>query len=124
MTATTFGRYFAELRRNRLALSLREFCARNEFDPGNVSKLERGRVAPPQSRIILERYAAALQLAEGSDEWYEFFDRAAAARGEIPSDLLDDDQIVAHLPALFRTIRGKRVTNAQLQKLVDIIRRA
>ena len=36
--------------RKALGLTLREFCRRNGFDPGNVSRLERGLVPPPQTR--------------------------------------------------------------------------
>lgn len=118
-----FGRYFAELRRKRLELSLREFCARSSLDPGNVSKLERGKLPPPQSSEVLSRYAAALHLEEGSDEWYDFFDRAAAARGSIPADIMERDELVQHLPALFRTLRGRRLSEGQLEELVEIIRR-
>jgi transcriptional regulator with XRE-family HTH domain len=121
---TQFGSYFARLRRERTRLSLRQFCDRHGFDPGNISKLERGRLSPPQSLEVLEKYARALGLKKGSDEWYEFFDLAAAARGEIPADILEDTEVVSHLPILFRTLRGERVPNKQLKKLIEIIRRA
>ena len=122
--ASEFGRYFAELRRERLGMTLRRFCERHGFDPGNISKLERGKLPPPQSPDLLEKYARALGLKKGSDEWYEFFDRAAAARGEIPADVLEDDEVVAHLPVLFRTLRGDRVSDEQLRKLIEIIKGA
>lgn len=122
--ATTFGGFFAKLRRERTGLSLREFCAKHGFDAGNISKLERGRLAVPQARDVLDRYADALGLVEGSDEWYRFYDLAAAERGRIPDDLLSDDEVVGKLPVLFRTLRGERVTDEQMQGLIDLIRRA
>lgn len=121
---TTFGEYFADLRRKKTDLSLREFCEQHGFDAGNLSKLERGRLAPPRAHEKLEEYARALGLEESSPEWFEFFDRAAAARGEIPTDVMQDADVVDHLPVLFRTLRGEPVPEEQLRRLLDIIRRS
>jgi transcriptional regulator with XRE-family HTH domain len=122
--ATTFGEYFATLRRERTDLSLREFCDLHGYDPGNLSKLERGKLAPPKAHEKLEEYAQALGLAEGSSEWVAFFDLAAASRGELPADVMEDQEIVDQLPVLFRTLRGEQVPEEQLKRLLDIIRRA
>lgn len=119
-----FGEYFAEMRRQRLGVSLREFCTENGFDAGNMSRLERGRMAVPASREILERYARALGLKDNTDEWIQFFDLAAAERGEIPPDLLSDEEVVKKLPVLFRTLRGNRVTQEQMDDLTNLIRRS
>lgn len=118
-----FGAYFRE-RRARLSLPLRQFCLDNGFDPGNVSRLERGRLAPPASDDKLRGYARALRLKKGSEEWITFFDLAAVARREIPEDLMADEDIVRRLPLVFRTLRGLRVEDAKLDELVDKIRKA
>ncbi len=120
--AHAFGRYFGRLRREHLELSLREFCARKGLDPGNMSKLERGKIPPPRSREVLEKYAHALELEEGTDEWLTFFDLAAASRGEFPEDLAEDEDVLDKLPTLFRTLRGDRVDEDKLDELVDLIR--
>ncbi len=120
--STVFGEYLAELRRERKNMSLREFCRAYGFDPGNFSKRERGKLPPPQSRQKLAEYATALDLTEGSDEWTELFDRAAAARGEIPPELLEDEELVAELPVLFRTLRGERVSEENLNRLAKLLR--
>jgi transcriptional regulator with XRE-family HTH domain len=120
--AATFGSYFKELRL-RSGWTLRRFCETNGYDPGNISRLERGIFPPPESPQKLREYANALGLAEGRDEWIEFFDRAAAARGQIPADLQADKELVARLPVLFRTLRGQKVTPEKLDKLVKMIRR-
>jgi len=117
-----FGSLLRKLRAKR-ALTLREFCLRNQFDPGNYSRLERGLYPPPQSHEQLEKYARALGLTEGSDEWLEFFDVAAATRGEIPRDLLSDAELVEKLPVLFRTLRGQPVSPEKLDQLAELIRR-
>lgn len=121
----TFGELFAHERRTRTKQSLREFCDLNGFDAGNISKLERGRMAVPQSRAVLERYARALRIPKGSDEWYEFFDRAAAEAGRIPDDLMSDVDVAAKLPVLFRALRDDGSSEeAKLKELIDIIRRS
>lgn len=65
--STQFGNYFRQCRK-ALGLSLREFSRRNGFDPGNISKLERGVLTPPRSALILESYVKALKLAPASIE--------------------------------------------------------
>ena len=116
-----FGEYFKALRVKR-GLSLRQFCATNGFDPGNISRLERGLFLPPESETKLKDYARALRLRLGSDEWIDFFDRAAAERGMIPHDLQNNEKLVRQLPVLFRTLRGQRVSRESLEKLVEMIR--
>ena len=100
-----FGEFF---RSNRKILSptLREFCRRNGFDAGNISRLERGLVPPPQARQLLESYAKALKLEEGTAEWDRFFELAAAETGRIPADVLKNGQSIQKLPKLFRQLRA------------------
>jgi transcriptional regulator with XRE-family HTH domain len=119
----SFGRFFKEMRL-RLGLGLREFCLAHGLDAGNISKLERGVVPPPRSREKIEEYAAFLRLSEGTDEWYEFFDLAAAETGRIPDDILSDAQLVEKLPVVFRTLRGKKLPEGNLDDLLERIRRA
>lgn len=119
----SFGAFFKE-RRIVLGKTLRAFCADNGFDPGNLSKLERGRLPVPQSTEVLERYAKALGLKRGGDDWYTFFDLAAAEAGRIPPEILSDEEMLDKLPILFRTLRGQKIPEAKLRKLLDILRRA
>ena len=118
-----FGQRMKELRTAK-GVTLREFCQANRFDPGNYSRLERGLFAPPQKEELLSKYALALGLTRGSDEWLEFFDLAAASRGELPADLLSDEEVVAKLPVLLRTLRGAPVAEEQMDALVEKIRRS
>ena len=119
----TFGEFFRQLRIQRRE-TLRGFCRRNGLDAGNMSKLERGRLRPPQSHEKLEQYAAALGIPEGSDDWYMFFDLAYVAAGRIPPALLTDEQVMARLPLVFRTLNKKRVDDDELERLIDLIRRS
>jgi len=116
-----FGEYFHGLR-IATGKSLRKFCQELGLDASNTSKMERGLLVPPHE--TLERYAKCLRLKKGSNEWFTLFDLAAAARGEIPSDILSDEELVAKLPLIFCTVRGKKVPREKLDELIEIIRRA
>lgn len=118
-----FGPYLKELRTQK-RVTLRTFCNRASADPGNISKIERGVWPPPQDRKILERYAKALELKEGSDEWYRFFDFAATDRGIVPQDLMSDEEVVKVLPVLFRRLRREKPGAKDLDRLVDKLRRS
>ncbi len=55
--------FFGELlrkRRKELRLGLREFALKAGLDPGNLSKIERGRLGAPQSDEVLGRICRAL----------------------------------------------------------------
>ncbi len=110
-----FGERFKK-RRLKNGKTLRQFCLENGLDPGNISKIERGILPPPQSREKLAHYARCLGIVEGSDEWLEFFDIARTDAGRIPDELLADKNIVAKLPLVFRTIKGQKLTEEQLEK--------
>lgn len=119
----TFGEFFKE-RRIALKKTLRQFCAENKLDPGNISRLERGLMPPPQGSDKLEEYAHYLQMKKGSDDWYRFFDLARIEVGRIPDELLKDKAVVTSLPILFRTLRGQKISEKKLEKLVELIKKA
>ena len=120
---TGFGPYLKQLRMDR-RITLRAFCSKADADPGNISRMERGVWPPPQDQDILERYAKALDLKPGSDEWYRLFDFAAADRGIVPRDIMNDAEVVKVLPVLFRTLRREKPTGKDLDRLVDKLKRA
>ena len=119
----TFGAFFKE-KRIGLKKTLRQFCMENSLDPGNISRLERGLMPPPQGSDKLEEYAKYLHIRKGTDDWYTFFDLAAVEGGRIPEELLNDAKIAASLPILFRTLRGKKISEKKLDELVEMIRKA
>ncbi len=118
-----FGEFF-KTRRIAIKKTLRQFCIENGLDPGNISKLERGLLSPPQNREKLEEYAGYLKIKKGSDDWYTFFDLAAAETGRIPEDIMTKGKIEDKLPILFRTLRGQKVSDENLEKLIKILRDA
>lgn len=115
-----FGEFF-KAKRIELGKTLRQFCLENDLDPGNISKIERGYLAPPQHDKLVE-YAKLLKLKKETDEWYQFFDLAAAENGKIPKDILNDNEIVKELPVLFRTLRGEKISEENLDKLIRKIK--
>ncbi len=122
MSRNAFGLLLKKLRIAK-RVTLRDFCHQHGLDPGNYSRLERGVFRPPGDREKLEQYAKALGVVTGGDDWLDFFDAAATSRGEIPEDLLSDEEIVEKLPVLFRTLRGKPVSPDKLDELVKRIRK-
>ena len=122
-TATSFG-LFLESTRKKARITLREFCRQANADPGNISKIERGIWPPPQDHEILERYATALGLGKGTDDWYKFFDYAAADCGIVPQDLMEDEEVVKMLPVFFRTMRGQKPSETEMKALADKLRRS
>lgn len=119
----SFGEFFKGLRKKK-RITLRAFCIQASADPANISRLERSAMPPPQDSDILERYAKALGLEVGSNDWYTFFDLAAADRGIIPKDLMSEHEVVKMLPAFFRTLRGQKPTEEEMSKLADKIRKS
>jgi len=117
-----FGGFF-KAKRIELDLTLRKFASINKLDPGNLSKIERGVLPPPQSREKLEEYAKFLNLKPGTDDWYTFFDLAAAESGRIPEELLSNSEILDSLPLFFRTMRGQKVSDENLEKLIQLIKK-
>jgi len=125
-TGKSFDTFF-RANRKALGLTLREFCRRNGFDPGNVSRLERGLVPPPQARQLLESYANALKLESGTVAWDTFFELAATEAGRIPADVLENERDSHKLPALFRQLRARGqghsgwVTALDLERWADTL---
>ncbi len=119
----TFGEFFKK-KRLEMGLGLREFCEKHGYGAGNISRLERGVLPPPQDQDVLRRYAEQLGLVEGSDDWTTFLDLAAAGAGRVPPSIMSDKEKVAQLPMVFRTLRGERLTDEEIESLLDKIRRS
>ena len=120
---STFGPYLKNIRSQK-RVTLRDFCKKADADPGNISRIERGVWPPPQDQDILERYAKALAIKEATDEWYRFFDYAAADRGILPQDIMSDQEVVKMLPVFFRTMRGQKPTEKEMRELVENVRKS
>lgn len=116
---TTFGDYIKQLRlKNKI--TLREFCRITGIDPSNWSKVERSILPPPKSKQVLEDIARVLKIQKNSEQWHTIMDLAAITH--IPRELLSDQSIVEKLPVFFRTLRGQKPTQEELENLIKLIR--
>ena len=116
-----FGTFIKELRA-RKRLGLREFCLEHGHDPSNWSKIEREVLSPPRDEETLRKWAKQLGLKEGTDDWHKFHDYAAVDAGRIPDHVMQDEELLAKLPAFFRTISGNRPSRTELENLVKLLR--
>lgn len=121
VTAQTFGEFFRE-KRISLGFSLRQFCEKYHYDPGNISKLERNILSPSIDEKKLEGYALALRIPRDSAGWTAFFDLAHTAKGTLPADIRKNSDILSVLPAFYRTVRGKKLDHKKVNKLIKLIR--
>ncbi len=115
-----FGIFFRN-RRVSLGFTLRSFCERFGYDPGNISRLERNILTPSIDEKILKGYAKALQITESSLEWVTFFDLAHLAKGTIPVDIRNNQQIMSVLPAFYRTMRGEKLSKEKVKELIALL---
>lgn len=116
----TFGEFFRQ-KRIFLGFTLRSFCERYNYDPGNISRLERNILSPSVNQQKLEGYALALKIPRDSEEWTTFFDLAHIAKGRLPEDLLKSPSILSALPAFYRTARGEKIDRRKIKELIDLI---
>lgn len=121
--AQKFGEFFRQ-KRVDLGFTLRSFCERYSYDPGNISRLERNILSPSIDRQKLAGYATALKIPRDSEEWTTFFDLAHAAKGKIPEDLLKSPHILSILPAFYRTARGGKLNKEKIKQLIKLINNA
>ncbi|HTS16296.1 MAG TPA: hypothetical protein VMP11_01860 [Verrucomicrobiae bacterium] len=104
--------------------TLRQFCLDHGHDPSNWSKVERGINPPPGDEKTLARWAKQLGLEAGTDGWQTFMDLASVARGEIPQDIIDDEELVKKLPVFFRSVRGAELSEKELDDLIRKVKEA
>jgi len=65
-----------------------------------------------------------LGIKEGTDDWLTFFDLAAADLGQLPEDLKGDERLLKSLPLLFRTVRAGELSEEELKKLIEALRKS
>lgn len=118
-----FGEMLYNLRIEK-GITLREMCRKVAYDPSNWSKMERGKLPPPNNRKTLELWAKTLGLKKESKEFVEFIYLASTSQGIIPAEILSEKELVAILPAFFRTLKNKHLTKEDLNKIIQLISKA
>jgi len=115
----TFGEFIKTLRLER-EISLREFCRVAGIDTSNWSKIEREILPPPKSKELLESIRQTLSLSETSDEYQTLKELAVIAH--IPTDILDNQTVINKLPVFFRTLRGDKPMEKELDNLIRLLK--
>ena len=115
-----FG-YFFRAKRLELGFSLRACCERYGYDPGNISRLERNILPPTLDDEKLAGYAAALKIKRDTEDWTKFHDLAHTAKGQIPTDIKNQENINDLLPAFFRTMRNKKLDRKKFEQLIKLL---
>lgn len=118
-----FGKLLYDFRIKK-ELTLREMCRKVSYDPSNWSKIERGKIAPPSDRKTLELWARTLGLKKDSKEFKEFVFQANVAQSIIPFEIMEEKELVAALPAFFRTLKNKKPTKNEIDKIINLIKNA
>jgi transcriptional regulator with XRE-family HTH domain len=116
-----FGEFFRQ-KRLELRLTLRQFCRKKGYDAGYISRMESGLLLPPKDIEKLKALATALEIKEQTPDWVLFFDLAATEKGEIPKDIKDFSKFQGMLPAFYRTLRKKKVTEKDIKNLLKLFR--
>lgn len=119
---TNFGD-FIKARRLELDLSLRKFCENLSLDPSNWSKIERNKLQLTYEKEKLEEIAQLLKFEKGSKKWTELFDLATVAKRNIPDYVYNDEEILNALPIFFRTASNEKPTTAELDKLIELLKK-
>lgn len=117
-----FGNTLKNLRIQK-GFSLRKICQLTHYDPSNWSKVERGKISPPSDEKILSKWARLLGIKDRKDI-QNFIDEAIIVQGIIPEDILSRSNAVDYLPAFFRTLRNKKPTKEEIDRLIELIRNA
>ena len=118
-----FGGMLYDLR-IKSGLTLREMCRKVNHDPSNWSKMERGIISPPSDKKTLELWARILGIKKNSKELDEFVYQANVAQGVIPFDVMKEKELVASLPAFFRTLKNKKPTKEEVDNIINLIKNA
>ena len=116
-----FGSLLNKLRSEN-NLSIREICKLVAYDPSNWSKIERALISPPSDDKTLKLWAKTLKVK--AEKIQEFMDDARVAQGIIPDDILNKAQMLELMPAFFRTVRNKKPTKEEIDRLINLIKNA
>lgn len=117
-----FGEFVKQKRLDK-RLSLRGFCRQLGEDASNWSKIERGKMLPPQSTHKLEKIAVLLGIARDTKEWEMLFDLASVDVGKIPTYIMTDKEVVHSLPLFFRIFEKQKPTKEDISKLIETVKK-
>ena len=119
--AVIFGDFVRQTRL-KSGLTARDASRRADILPSNFSKLEHGILTPAKDPERQKALAAAIGIEDfGGDDAAKFFDLAAKATNAVPLDLADIISKSETIPLLLRTIGNKRLTDQEVERLIEIV---
>ena len=119
-----FGTYLKKIRLEK-GYGLRKFAKAINMLPSNLCHIETDRQVPPRNVEWLENVLKVLGIKEGSKEWSKFFE-LQANHGEIPADVkeyLIQRNALDAVPLMARTIKNKKLTRKEIEKIIDHIKK-
>ncbi len=124
MAKERFGGYLRKLRLGR-RIGLREFAKLIGILPSNLCHIESGKHSVPQNPEFLKKVVKALGLKERDGESEKLYDLAAKP-GEIPADVKEymcEEDVVGALPVMARTIKNKKLTRKDIERLIEDLKK-
>lgn len=110
---------FVRGKRLAVGLGLRRFAELIDILPSNYNHMEKGRMAPPQSREKLDQIAEALGIGKGSADYHTLMDLAVANKDKLPADVEGFAKENELVPALLRTLENRKMSKQEFEKLVQ-----
>ncbi len=118
----TFGSLLKKLRIEEAKKGLRAFAELIDWQPSNLSNVERSRAAPPADPRKINVICDALGLSPDDPRRAELFDLSARERGAVPGDIAEAIKDQPGIPVLVRAVAGRRLEDDQLRKLAEYVR--
>lgn len=118
--AVTFGD-FVRSTRMKNSQTGRDASRKADMLPSNFSKLEHGVLLPPKDAERQRQLADAIGIKPDTPEAQRFFDLAGAATNAVPLDLADIISKSETIPLLLRTIGNKRLSEKEIEALVELV---
>lgn len=114
---------FIKTRRIAKEISLRRFCLLIDVDASNWSKVERGKLTPPQDDEKLSVIAKVLDIGKNTDAWQEMVDLSRIGARLLPEDIVSDSRMLNTLPVFFRTVRSDKPTTEEIERLLELLKK-
>ena len=119
----TFGGLLKKIRIEEAKVGLRAFAELIDWQPSNLSNLERGRLTPPADGRTITSLCNALGLSENDPRRERLFDLAAKERKAVPQDVADAIKEQPGIPVLVRAVANKRLDDDKLKELAEYIKK-
>lgn len=114
-----FGTYVKE-RREMLGKTIRSLALEVGISPAYLSDIENGNRPAPEK--FLDKFAKALQIKD-ADELHAFYDMAGVSQGGQHADINSYMDDKPHVRIAMRTAIDRDLTDADWQKLIELIKR-